>query len=619
MKTGSIPREEHVLSESEHEPIVDDTADVDVEAEVATEGAAGIDTAAPTDVHLAAGRPRLITLLGILALALGLRGLAWQRALMMMNDGPDFLWQALRFLDGEWSAALSHPYHPLFAGLTALVAGLRGVTELGSDPGAAIGLGGGTSLETSALAVSVAGGLLVVVATWGLAKLAFPNSPRVPACAALVAAVAARFVAFSSDVQSDGLFAGLSLAAVWALVSAAQRGACGRRLAAAGLLTGLAYLTRPEGLFVCFALVLWLVAQPGALRSRVRGVLLFTGGALLLVLPYVVALHQVTGVWGLSLKPSLQFAGLSDSTQIQPAPAGSPMSWAYVPTVLGERRARKAAEELPPRQGSLQGTLNNGTTWLPMPGLSLLALPPLAAKADWGRALNVTLKGYVSALRGELVLLALLGIVPLLRQRRSLAMGLLAMQLGWLAVSCWHVRTSDYITNRHFLMAHALLLPIAGAGLLSLWTAGKSAAARPWLRNTLRTLAVLCLVVSALAGTAPRRDENGPRLEALAWVSKHTSVEQSFATHRHRDGWYAHRVAITTRMPVKDRLFARRVQEQNVRYLVFDEDKLLEHQPHWIEQGLVSLVQSFEGEGDTVLVLEPHFGDLVPPAAQTDR
>lgn len=535
-------------------------------------------------------QPRLSTLLAILALAALLRGIAWHRALMMMNDGPDFLWQALRFLDGDWSAALSHPYHPLYAGLAALVS-LAG-------PG----------IETSALLVSVLGGLAVVVSAWGLGRLAFPDRPAVPAASALVAAVAARFTQYSSDIQSDGLFAGLAMLAAWAVVSAARHDGSKGRLFLAGVLTGLTYLARPEGLFLFLLVGLWVVASPARIPRRVLSSLSFVAGALLLVIPYVVSLHEITGIWGLSLKPSLQYAGLRDGPAAHLSPAGSPMSWDYVPPAVSPRRLRQMEEEAEAAQpdGVPEVRAKEGRMlslpWFSRAPAAPVAVVPLAvapgSRGDWGRAVNESLASYSSSLRVELILLIIPGFVVLFRRRRSLAFGALAVQVAWLAITCWHLRTNDYITNRHFQIAQGLLLPVAGAGLVVLWTSGRA----------LQVAAVLILLVSCLAGTVQRRGENGPRLAALAWVKEHTTPAQHFATHRRRDGWYAQRTALSTRMPVKDRVFARYLAAADVPYLVFDVEKLEEDQPHWIPDGLVEVVQRFEDGGDAVYVLAPRFG-----------
>jgi len=535
-------------------------------------------------------RPGPWVLPALLAFALLVRAFAWGRALMMMNDGPDFLWQAQRFLDGDWAAALSHPYHPLYGGLAAL------------------GVVGGLGLEDAAITVSFLGGVLVVLAAWGMARLAFPEEPKAPVAAALVAAVAGRFVEFSSDIQSDGLFAGLAAVAFWAIFSAARAGGCKRRLLLAGVLTGLTYLARPEGLFVGCALGVWVLGSTAPFTRRLAGLGVYAAGTLLLVAPYVVALHDVTGAWGLSLKPSLQFAGLRDAPVTHLAPADSPMGWPYVPARITNRKLRQQAaeaeaeaessppavqaKESEPRQGSLSPFSS--------PLFNLLGMQSTEAgnRGTWSRAVSESLKGYVAALRVELLLLIVPGLMALFRAHRRLALALIAIQLGWFAVTCWHLRTNDYITNRHFLIAHTVMLPVAGRGLLAFWQRGAA----------LRVVAVLILIVATISGTQPRRDDNGPRLEALAWVREHTSPEQAFATHRRRDGFYAERVAITTRMPVDDKVFARRIALEDTPYLVYDEEYLERYQPDWVPQGLVHEVQRFEAEGgDTVLVLEPRF------------
>ena len=129
--------------------------------------------------------PAATALLALLALHVGLRLAAWHNTVVMMNDGVHFLWQAERLLEGDWLAAVSHPYHPLYAASTALVG-------LGVD-----------DLEWAGVLASLLASAAWTVACWTLARRLFPDRPGAAAGAALVAAVNARSLQFGSDVQAD--------------------------------------------------------------------------------------------------------------------------------------------------------------------------------------------------------------------------------------------------------------------------------------------------------------------------------------------------------------------------------------------------------------------------------
>ncbi|HET6954583.1 MAG TPA: glycosyltransferase family 39 protein [Acidimicrobiales bacterium] len=108
----------------------------------------------------------------------------------------------------------------------------------------------------------------------------------------------------------------LVVSAVWCVVSAAGHAGRGRwlRVAGAGLLVGLAYLTRPEGLFLGVPLGLAVLvlgaraaaAAGGGRRARLLGAgrlaAAFTVPVLLCIVPYASYLHDHTGTWQLSAK-----------------------------------------------------------------------------------------------------------------------------------------------------------------------------------------------------------------------------------------------------------------------------------------------------------------------------
>jgi 4-amino-4-deoxy-L-arabinose transferase-like glycosyltransferase len=522
--------------------------------------------------------PAVGALLVILVLALGLRVVAWHRATMMFNDGPNFLWQAERLADGQWMEALAHPYHPMYAALTALVRPLTG------------------DVETAAVVVSMAAGLALCVIAYGMVRLLMPDVRGAAVAAALVAAVLTRSLDVTADIQADGIFAAFALGSVWATLAAAQAGGCKRRLALAGVLAGLAYLTRAEGLFVGLAPGLWLLfgGPRPALAGRGIGMGAWLVALALTVAPYGWALHGVTGEWCLSLKPSMANLGLGPSGEMWQAPADSPMGWPLVPS---EHQSLVRPDDQPSAGAPKEGGFT--PTWFPPLALVAQDAPAPPARPGLGSALNRAALQFVTASRLETLLLALPGLLLLLRERRKATLGGLIMVVGWIAVCTVQVHRSHFLVNRHMILAIVLLLPAAGVGLWRLSQNG-----RPW-----RVLGVLAIAVAAGAGTRAQRTHHAPRLEALTWVREHTTPDQYVVSHRQRDGWYAQRAAVTAQLPVYDQILRSRLAEFDVPYLVFRTARVESLEPHWLADGLVREVARF-GEGeDTVAVYEPHFGD----------
>jgi 4-amino-4-deoxy-L-arabinose transferase-like glycosyltransferase len=106
--------------------------------------------------------------------------------------------------------------------------------------------------------VSLAFGLLTVVAAWGLGREAFPDQPAWALGVAAAVAFTPQFVFISGVVSNDSAAAALSTAALWAVARAANRGITPRRSFAIGLLVGLAALTKTS----CLLLFLPALAPP---------------------------------------------------------------------------------------------------------------------------------------------------------------------------------------------------------------------------------------------------------------------------------------------------------------------------------------------------------------------
>jgi 4-amino-4-deoxy-L-arabinose transferase-like glycosyltransferase len=119
-------------------------------------------------------------------------------------------------------------------------------------------------------------GLLAVCAAWGLGMEAFASREWALVTAALVA-FHPQFVFISGVVNNDGAAAAVAGLALWLGAAIVRRGTSWRRVVAAGLVAGLAALTKMSLLPVAPYLAVCLVGS-ALLHARTTGVASFSGG-----------------------------------------------------------------------------------------------------------------------------------------------------------------------------------------------------------------------------------------------------------------------------------------------------------------------------------------------------
>lgn len=529
---------------------------------------------------LAAGAPRsafrareLPGLSLLLALAAALRLLAWQRTAVMFNDGPIFLALADALRAGRVDEVLAHPQHPLYPALIAAFS--RGS---GSDEAAAVG-------------ISVAGGVVAVAAVFAMARARF--GPAVAWPAAWVVALHPWAVDFSADVMSDGLYAGLSLAGFALLVSLLERPAIGRA-AAFGLVAGLAFLARPEGLVLAAAAVVLLGIQVVRDAERRRAFLASAACGLLVC-------AVLAGAYRLGAASGGQGVELTSKKSIGVLARGGP-SEAERALERGRRReSNRRPDALPLPEGSLR----LDTPRAPQPAHSL---------AGGLEAVGRVVATSVSAFRHELAAFSLIGLVacgasargregrarsgPLPAYERVLV-ATLVIHMAVLVLLVWG---AGYVSRRHALAAWLPLVPFAVLGF-------RASFARLFPGSSGGRLALVSLIALLVVSFGPRdlRERRMDRaLERVAaeWLGEAGRTAGPVAAQKRRTAYYAGQPFVP--LPDgRDGLIERQLRARGTRFVIIDAAKLSDHAGlaegigDWLEP-----VHTARSDGQAVLVLE---------------
>lgn len=502
----------------------------------------------------------------ILVVALGVRAFAWSRTVVMFNDGPIFLAMAEAIGEGRWAEVLAHPYHPLYPALIALV----GLCQM--------------QLEMAAVAVSILGGLLSVVAIFWFARDAFGRD--VAWLTAWVLALHPWAVDFSSDVMSDGLYTGFFLVGFAAMARMVAHPTAKNTLLC-GVGGGLAYLVRPEGAGLLVASVLLLGARGFLERAQRPRLALACAGLLLagavVMVPFVLAVGHQTGEFVLTQKKSV--SGLVGAEQgIGRARRSSAQRSAPLPLPELAVRADGAGASRPPRTvaGFLEAILRVGATSL-------------------------------AAIRFELIGFAVLGVCALHSNRKSLrewTIGLpIVLYSGLLVLLVWG---AGYVGRRHALPPWLPVIALAALGWKMLCT---RLATRRWNRGgsllvrlrTPRAIGVALVVVLILSWGArdlrPRRLDRAPVRGAAEWLAKNHPDSGPVAAQKLRTAYYADAEFVPL-LSGHDGRLADHLRLRHARWIVIDDAKLDDHRG--LEAGIGNWLQpvhAVSSEGRRVLVL----------------
>jgi 4-amino-4-deoxy-L-arabinose transferase-like glycosyltransferase len=441
------------------------------------------------------------------------------------------------------------------------------------------------------VSISILGGLLGVAAVFWFVRDAFGRD--VAWASAWVVALHPWAVDFSSDVMSDGLYAGLFLLGFVAMARAVDRpNAWGA--AFCGAVGGLAYLVRPEGaglLVACLVLfVARFFADPDA-RRRVVGATaaMFLCGALV-ILPFVIAVGQQTGEFVLTQKKSIS-------------------------TLVGAPSAAPSTPRSPP---------SSDAAVAPSPPLPL---PELAVRADGQGAARPARNGSgvvealvrvvttsMAAFRFELLTFALLGLWAMRGQPRHWRLATIAVPIvlysGLLVLLVWG---AGYVGRRHALAPWlpAVGLSVIGWQFLCTKVSESSAGQRSplWTRlqspRSATVVLVILLVISwGARDLRPRRLDRTATRIAAQWVAENYPESGAVAAQKLRTAYYAG-ARFVPLPPGHDGSLAATLRQREAQWVIIDAAKLDDHRG--LEQGVgrwLRPVHAVSAEGRRALVFE---------------
>ena len=237
-------------------------------------------------------------LLGLLLFAFLLRFPLLLYPEVIRYDGVEYIRHAKLILSGDWTGGKAPPLYPALIAFAHLFI---------------------PDAEIAAILISVIFGTLLVLPVFYLGREIFDE--RIGILSAVIVIVHPFLNSYSGSVLTESTY--YFLAAMIVLVGwrAFQRGR-GREAILFGLLTALAYLTRPEGIGFLIVFSLWtLIVNPlGEKRSWTRraGIVILTIFSFLLLSgPYLLEIRKATGRWGITKKFTIAMESSSPAEDAQ--------------------------------------------------------------------------------------------------------------------------------------------------------------------------------------------------------------------------------------------------------------------------------------------------------------
>ncbi len=517
--------------------------------------------------------------LAIVLIALPIRLYLAVTAAMISRDGVEFIWYAQGLAREPVAEMKRQAQHPLYP---AMVLAAHRVMEAvcgGSRPFPPTPATGGRrywgmlsdpvlSWQAAAMAVTLIGGLAVVVAVHAVARALF--DARVALIAALMAAAAAELCQLSADALTDMPHLAVYLFAL----AAGIRGITGRSwrwLFLCGALSGFAHLLRPEGAEAAVAIVtIALVHRSFRLRQRVTGVLAVVMGAALVASPYMLVTGKL--VQKKSIGQFLPWMGAEDRYQ-----GLTPLANHFCPSrataAIGDTAGNDAAAIL--NVTKALGTIGEKY------GRSLRVTFLIPAIAWWLlRRRSPSEAPAVSGIGGRVV---------------AVAAGL---HLVILLALIFRFDYWDMMSIRHVMILTGLTLPFAAAGV---------AAILDMVPQPRRRTAAILLTIGLVGPTLPwmleRRNADNLYLRRTGeWLRANSQGKPRVLTTRHAVSFYADGIDVRSPLEADVEAILAEARRLKPNYLVFDQRRMLRDKRDFFETLETSLLP---GESLQKIHVEP--------------
>lgn len=226
------------------------------------------------------------TVVALFVIAFAIRLFLIQSQPIISEDGVAYARAGEQLIKGRGYFGIYPPFYPLMIGLFSLLFG---------------------GLELSARLVSVFYGSLLIIPLFFIARWTLGNKVAVISC--LLVVIYPNLCAYSSNVLSESTFLFFFLVGLivsWAAISSNKL----IFYLLAGIIWGIAYLTRPEGLGY-FILLAFIILLKFIRKRELRNIVylcLLVFGFLIVSSPYLQYLKTKTGHWKLQEKSGLNLA-----------------------------------------------------------------------------------------------------------------------------------------------------------------------------------------------------------------------------------------------------------------------------------------------------------------------
>lgn len=483
-----------------------------------------------------------VMLVGVFALAIVIRLLLVQAEPHIESDGVSYVTSGVRLVSGQGFSGIYPPLYPLLIGLCSLAC---------------------PDLELCGRLVSAFFGALLVLPLFFIARWAF--GVKTALISSLLAAFYPNLCQFSSAVLSESTFLFLFLLGLLSSGAALFRKRPTLFLLA-GLVWGLAYMTRPEGIGF-FALTAVIVAVRFAIERKARHLASFcllAAGFLIISASYLIHLKHDTGQWTIGKQSPLNLA-LGENV-------GGSLDWgtAFEQCYFGlSEDGTKVGTEmiLEKKQGVLNYALSN----------------PASLAKRYIVNLHLINKYVIPGLAHPLVLILFAAGIflgePAATRRASL---LFVACLPYLAFPLF------IVDPRYFLPLAPIIIIWAARGIVEVpalitgaaWKPDMAGSPYAWPRRALvEALLIAALIMSFVPFTFRLllRRESGPNIykEAGGWVSSNLPPDAILVCRRPYLPFYSNRRQVVLPFAPLDKIL-KYARYKGAGYLVADETELAE-------------------------------------------